>query len=776
MLTSFFIRFRNVLFLLAIVIGAAAFLFGPERKQNHSIDGMFAMDDELNESYQTLKRTFGGNEVILVVYRDSSLFEPQGRQRQRLICEKLNRVDGLDGDAMSIDSLCTLIRQYNIDQYRFALTLAGFDISSSGIIDAAKTLFTGYTHSADGKTAAIVILLKSKEISDIPRSEIVENLRKAIETAVSETQFETEVQLIGEPVMIADGFRMVQNDGKRLGFVATITLMAVVLICFRSLRWTLIPAAIVQYALLITEKWISTLGIEVTIVGSMSAAIITVIAVSTTIHLITRIRQNISAGQEYHAGTESALRELSTPITIASLTDAFGFGALWFAELEPVQDFATVMVIGSLMVLLAFWLITPAIALFRGLDFLPFWNLRPSRTGLQSAFTKSLSVPLMIAERYPRLLLVLVAGIVIISVIGIQKNTIESDFTKNFRANSKIVKSYRFVEENLGGAGVWDIMIPTAKQLNVNFLTKVKQLQNRLRTEVQFEVEDGDEKPGLTKVLSLVDAVEAFSNKPIETLPASYLVVGMAGFDKVLPQFRRSLFNADPNDDKKSYYRVMLRSPERSTSAQKRSVIRQVNQICQEEFPQTENASRSDFDLPQEVRATGFYVLLTFMIDSVIRDQWTTFGIAAVGIVAVLTVVFFDPRLAVIGLLPNLLPIIMVLGFFGWFSIPLNLGIALIAAVAIGLSIDSSVHYIIAFQRNRKNTSTIESLTRVQDQVGRALVYATLALMLGFLSLCFSDFLPTIYFGATAMIAMFGGLIGNLFLLPLFIRFIDSQS
>ena len=106
------------------------------------------------------------------------------------------------------------------------------------------------------------------------------------------------------------------------------------------------------------------------------------------------------------------------------------------------------------------------------------------------------------------------------------------------------------------------------------------------------------------------------------------------------------------------------------------------------------------------------------MIDSVIRDQWTTFGIAAVGIVAVLTVVFFDPRLAVIGLVPNLLPIIMVLGFFGWFGIPLNLGIALIAAVAIGLSIDSSVHYIIAFQRNRKNTSTIESLTRVQDQVG----------------------------------------------------------
>lgn len=734
------------------------------------------MDDELHESYQTLKRTFGGNEVILVVYRDSHLFEKEGQQRQQLICKKLNQVDGLDGDAMSIESLCRLINDYDIDQYRFATKLAGFDISSAGMISAAKELFTGYTHSVDGKTAAIVVLLKSKQSSEIPRSEIVSDLRAVIDEATTESKFESEVQLIGEPVMIADGFRMVQNDGKRLGIVATITLMAVVLISFRSLRWTLIPAAIVQYALLITDKWIATIGIEVTIVGSMSAAIVTVIAVSTTIHLITRIRQNISAGQEYHAAAEAALRELSMPITIASLTDAVGFGALWFAELEPVQDFATVMVVGSLMVLLAFWLIVPAIALFRGLDFLPFWNLRPSRTGLQSAFTKSLSIPLAIAERFPVLLISFVMVVVTVSVMGIQKNTIESDFTKNFRANSKIVKSYQFVEENLGGAGVWDIMIPTEKKLSIDFLSKVKSLQNRLRTEVKFESKAGEEKLGLTKVLSLVDAVEAFSNKPIEKLPAAYLGLGMTGFDEVLPQFRRSLFNADPDDGQKSYYRVMLRSPERSSSEQKRSVIRQVNQICSEEFTPRRNAKSLGDTQPTQVRATGFYVLLTFMIDSVIRDQWTTFGIAALGIVMVLTVVFLDPRLAIVGLVPNLLPIIMVLGFFGWFDVPLNLGIALIAAVAIGLSIDSSVHYIIAFQRNRKNASTIESLVKVQDQVGRALVYATIALMLGFFSLCFSDFLPTIYFGATAMIAMFGGLIGNLFLLPLFIRFLYPKS
>ena len=96
----------------------------------------------------------------------------------------------------------------------------------------------------------------------------------------------------------------------------------------------------------------------------------------------------------------------------------------------------------------------------------------------------------------------------------------------------------------------------------------------------------------------------------------------------------------------------------------------------------------------------------------------------------------------------------------------------MIAAVAIGLSIDSSIHYIYDFQMKRLKHSVRDAIASSQDQVGRALVYSTAALVIGFFSLCLSDFLPTVYFGGTAMIAMLGGLIGNLFLLPLFIAMI----
>ena len=92
----------------------------------------------------------------------------------------------------------------------------------------------------------------------------------------------------------------------------------------------------------------------------------------------------------------------------------------------------------------------------------------------------------------------------------------------------------------------------------------------------------------------------------------------------------------------------------------------------------------------------------------------------------------------------------------------------MIAAVSMGLSVDSSIHYVTSFRRARlTGLSVAQSLENVQQSVGRAVVYATIALMVGFLALCTSQFVPTIYFGSLVSLAMLGGLFGNLVVLPL---------
>jgi uncharacterized protein len=113
----------------------------------------------------------------------------------------------------------------------------------------------------------------------------------------------------------------------------------------------------------------------------------------------------------------------------------------------------------------------------------------------------------------------------------------------------------------------------------------------------------------------------------------------------------------------------------------------------------------------------------------------------------------------------------------GWFGFKINMGAAMIASVSMGLAVDSSIHYITAFHRHRDAGRTVnESLHAVHQTVGRAMVFSTLALIVGFTVLALSRFVPTIYFGVLVGLTMFGGLLGNLVLLPLLLKLIDREG
>jgi len=209
-----------------------------------------------------------------------------------------------------------------------------------------------------------------------------------------------------------------------------------------------------------------------------------------------------------------------------------------------------------------------------------------------------------------------------------------------------------------------------------------------------------------------------------------------------------------------SYFRIMLRARERQPADQKQVLIDQVTQIALEELPGTERRP--------EPQVTGFFVLLTNLIESIIRDQWITFGLATAGIGLMMLLAFRRPTLALIALIPNALPILLVLGLMGWLRLPINMGAAMIAAVSMGLSVDSSIHYVTAYQRARRSGKGVsEALSEVQQSVGKAVVFSTIALIVGFSILCSSQFVPTIYFGLLTGFAMLMALFANFTLLPL---------
>lgn len=725
---------RWPLLALALVLSAAAWRAGRSLSFDRSIENMFADDDPVLGPYRKLKRTFGGNEIALAAYVDPDLLTPEGIDRLEKLTQELAAVPGVGGAFSLAEARLLLFPPIRL-----------FREQAERLKKRFLEVSEGYTVGADLQTAAIVCVLRPEQASD-ERTATVDRLRMLVE------QHDSTGVLAGEPVMVVDGFRYLDQDGRLLGTVSTTLLMVTILFFFRSLRWVLVPMAVVGAALVWTQATLVAAGLELSLVSSMLWAIVTVIGIATVVHLVLGFRGARAMGLTPRAALELAGGTLAAPIFWACATDAAGFASLTASDVGPVRDFGLMMLIASLLVLPAIATIVPGLSLMGRLD------VDPRRAWGEGIIDRLLRRIIDFVHGHPWATAVVVGLAGLACSLGVVRLEVETDFTKNFRRTSPIVHSYEFVESRLGGAGVWDVIFPVPEEGDREVLDRMRRLQARLKSEVLVREPSGRDVPGLTKVLSAADVMDVFSMRA----DPGRLEQTLQGLGQRAP-IVRYLHGRDPRDPERMYLRIMLRARERQPSAEKERLIAEVRRISLEEFPEAE--------------VTGFFVLLTRLIQSLIGDQWLTFGLASAGIGLMMLLAFRSLPLALAALVPNALPILVVTGWMGWLGVRINMGAAMIAAVSMGLAVDSSVHYLTAYRRQRAaGQSVYESLAAVHQRVGRAMIFSTLALVVGFSALSLSRFVPTIYFGVLVSLTMLGGMLGNLVVLPLLIRLIEWEK
>jgi predicted RND superfamily exporter protein len=783
-LVRFLIEARWALFGIALLAAAAGYVPSKQVRFDRSIEHMFAPDDPLLAPYQRLKQDFGGNEVVMAVYQDEHLLDPNGGGIRRLanISRRMKQVAGVR-DVLSLAEVSGLLQQleqakrlgavFNLFGPKDEWTGPAILNPTSKLAARFRELFAGYTHSADGKTAAVVCMLEpqgsgqeaSREATIAELEGIVHDLPDGLGPG----------QLAGEPVMIAEGFSLLEADGRKLGIWTLLLSGLVILLLFRSLRWLIMPLAIVEWSIIVTQAVLALSGLALSMVSSMLTAIITVVGVATVMHLIVHVREYRTQGMTQRQALQTAGERLAGPILGAILTDVAGFGALCFASVGPVRDFGTMMVIGSLMVIPATCLLAPALALVGARD-QP--TPRPGWGEVHIGYWLMRSIDALAAR--PKSVAVVTAVLALIASVGVTRLEIETDFTRNFRRGSRVVEAYEFVETNLGGAGVWDVVVPAPEIFNQEYLAKVQQLEGRLRAiqglgfRVQGSAGDTGQESGLTKVLSVVDALDAVEVEPALAALSPSPELRYQAMAAAMPSFMAALRSATA-DARGSRLRIMLRARERQSAEQKEQMIEEVTRISRDAFPRSDGTRSVPTTEGAEV--TGFFVLLTNLIESIIRDQWVTFAVASAGIMAMVWIGFRSWKYAVVAMIPNAVPIYMVMGLLGWLGLKMNMGAAMIAAVSMGMSVDSSIHYYAAFRRERRQGKSVHAaLVQCQQSVGLAMIFSTAALIVGFGVLVSSQFVPTIYFGALMSLAMLGGMLGNLIVLPLLLLWTEKDK
>lgn len=714
------------------IIFAVAWPASQQLEYERSVESLFPPGDVMVRDFQAFQRTFGSSQIAMVVYPCGDLFDPQGQTlaQVRSLAEELRKGPGIS-DVFSAATLDEVLRRW------------GSSIFKKDIIaQQCRRTFEGFTHSADGRVVAVACVLDEAYIAQHGRRPTMNFLRQFVDRHAADVG---PMMLVGEPVMVSESFRLLENDSRRLSIITTILLGITILATVRSIRWALISMLVVQWTLVVTTALLYLAGLKLSMVSSMFAAVVTVVAVATVMHLAVGYQRRLTPGVSPYQAWRDTWRDLAAPVAWACITDAVGFAALRVAAVGPVRDFGLMMAIGSLMVWVAtIWIVPPMVTL----------AARPvAVTVLERGWLPNLLSRLGgLATQRAVLTFGTIGLLTGISAVGNARLEIESDFTKNFRADSAIAQAYNFVEGHFGGAGVWDISIPAPIVINKPFLERVLGLEKRLRE--MIDPETGQ--PAFSKVLSLADLIDAArQQKLLAYVPTEF---HLRALELLAPKIYSSFRATDPESGR-PVWRIMLRAYDRRRAATKMALINQVRRLAEETFPPRDNEPA--------VRVTGFYVLLTHLISGVVRDQWRCFAAAVLGVGLCMVIALRHWGAVFAALVTNVLPIVLALGVLGWAGIHLNMGAAMMAAVSMGLAVDSSLHYLYVYLRARRHHAPPqEALHQAQRTVGRALVYATVALALGFASLATSDFMPTVYFGILAGVTLAGSLAGNLLVLP----------
>ena len=550
----------------------------------------------------------------------------------------------------------------------------------------------------------------------------------------------------GVPMIVDDMITFIKNDLILFGTGIFLFLVAMLGIIFRKLRWVSLPLASCIFAVASMIGLLGIIGWKVTVISSNFISLMLILTMSMNVHLVVRFRQ-LSRDFPEMSQSELAMemaRKMVWPCLYTALTTMIGFGSLVFSGIKPVIDFGWMMTMGLSLLFLTTFLVFPAILLL-------FKKIPDSESGVSQEvpFTASLA---RLTEHHGSKILVASMVLAIISAYGMSQLRVENSYVNYFDDSTEIYQGLKLIDEELGGTLQLDILINLEDESEEEVVEEELDEFDALFGDIETDKADywftpekitlikdiHDYLEGLApvgKVLSLASTVRV-AESLIKAGEFDTFLLGIV-YRQMPDELRDTMITpyvSVENDE----LRITMRIKDSMKDLRRNELLQQINSDLANNFGLEE----------EQVELSGLMVLYNNMLQSLFRSQIMTLGAVMLGIALMLLLLFKSLPLAIIGIVPNILTACMILGLMGILDIPLDMMTITIAAISIGIAVDNSIHYIYRFREEfSRNGDYIQTLYICHANIGRAVFYTAITIIVGFSILVFSNFIPMIYFG-----------------------------
>jgi predicted RND superfamily exporter protein len=801
-----------VMVLLLVGVGWLA-TYIPTMKLDASADALVLEGDTSLEYYREISKRYGAEDFLLVTYQPKNdLFAPEqlktlGELRRRMAA--LPNVSSVNSilDVPLLQSPRVSLSQVTSGDIP-TLRTPGIDIEQVKRELATSPIYKSLLTSADGRTTALQVNLQRDERyfalldeRDLLRAKADKNTltdAEHTELATLETTFadytgevhERQAELVaqarviindyrgdaivflgGVPMIAVDMIAFVKSDLRVFGSGILLFIVVLLVAIFRSWRWMLLPLSTCLLTVVFMLGLLSFLDWRLTVISANFVALLLIITLSITMHLVVRFREYAAAQPNADQFTlvSETVGIMLRPCIYTSLTTLVAFASLVVSGIRPVIDFGWMMTMGVLAALTMTFIVLPCVLML----------LKPrveTGGGDDSAtFTRYFAAA---TEHYGKTILLLSAGLLMLSVWGITQLKVENRFIDYFHETTEIYQGMETIDSELGGTIPLDIILDLPKEQPV--AAKAAAFENDFAND--FSDDFGDDfgggsgasqsewftVAGMKRVQSVHDYVDSLPETgKVLSLATFYdvmkIVMGnvddlqLALAQRSLPESITSIL-VDPYwSAETDQVRISVRVKETSRELHRQQLLTDIRAHLIDDL---------GFE-PEQIHLTGMLVLYNNMLQSLFTSQIMTLSAVFVAILAMFVLLFRSLSLAFIALTPNLLAAGAVLGGMGLVGIPLDMMTITIAAITVGIGVDDTIHYVHRFKQEfALDRNYLAAMYRSHASIGKAMYYTSIIIVFGFSILSLSNFTPSIYFGLLTGLAMIAALLGAMLLLP----------
>jgi len=632
-------------------------------------------------------------------------------------------------------------------------------------------LFRDRFVNSDGTATAILLIFDQDVVEELDRRPTLSKVEELLEASKAEHSFEA--ALVGVPVVNREYAVRLQQDMIHSIGLSGLLLVVVLFVLFRNRYSVFLPLGAVGLAVGMTVGYMVLAGDSFDIINAIVPTLLLVIGIGDAVHFLTTYYQELGAGEDKREAVHRMVRRIGAACFLTSLTAAIGFASLMVARIDIIKGMGRVAAVGLMISYLVILILVPTVlslveapkaAVTKDLD-----------AGILGRLLRFVADQVM--HHKPRII-ALTAGVIILCLAGGQRVKTDNFLLEELFESNPVSQSMHHTEDVLTGVMPVEISIHATKTdesgavtdreygvLEPEILRGIVALQEHMASDpfIGHSVSVADLIREIGSVAEGNDSIPDTKEGAIQRLLYFEMSEDPSFLDSMIDGPRaRARISSSQRDWGTNNFFAWYRGGEGTVCHPEAQCGTPMLTLIDNIFGTT-NGKKDGL----EVHVTGSNLVAARALSQLVADMIFSLGTAFAVISILMMVLMRSFRIGLLSMLPNMIPLLVCVGFMGWVGIPIRTSTALIFSIALGVAVNDTIHFVTRFREELFRTGDRKEAVRLTIMsTGRAILFTSIVMIFGFGTMMTTNFVGIFQMGLLGVVTLSAALLGDLLFLP----------